>query len=808
MKKKIFVLIFLLLLIASVSAETISFEGWLHNTKNFDFDGILYKVLISNNGNTLILNSQISISLDLNQCYSKDFKNFCYNISTYDNDLNNYKAYVYIYYLQPEIEIERDVVNNLMEVGETAEFTTTIENIGEEDAKNIEFLEDFPDNVEISRVRNAELKGNSVYWKGNLDSGESRTITYNVKSLGKIDQYLKASVKYFDGFEEKEVFSNQVRLYSTPILTITLATDKEDYQLDEEIDFVLTLKNTGESDIDVNELNIIIPENIIVNKKGTAVEKSGTIYKWDGTLEDNETKTFNFELSAKNIGLSFIVVNGEYEYKNINHDILNTQHGFLIHNEGIEITSSLDTVEYVNSNEVKRIYVKVKNENSFSNINNLDFRTTTELPGFENQTYGSIGTNGTIFVLDTELRMPDLDAERSYKLKFNLSYETDDGDLFSEILERTIVVRPMQKIIITSSFSSLNVNEKETVTVNIRANNPSSLDYYSIGLSTKIPELFTIKGATSTYFNLNNSEEKEVLSFSLIPGLVNQVTEKNISFNIIYTKDNKEYNTNEFKTITINPIIPDISIDKTVTKSSLYQGELFRVSYIITNNDLYPIYNLKLQLTQDQNFDILNIFSYNYSRLDPGESLVFNDEELRAKKLGTFSVKESILYFKDKNERVFNKSTNLPQVTVEESHIEGPCIFVEQNTSPEAKYGEPFFVKYTILNLGNELTTINKETINDVLIFNEEKIAYLEGDFTIPKKYYEYDYLGNTARAYSNELIIKVIKESNTTKDIQNTEELEEKDIVLEENNQTVEEKKSFFGSIYSWFKNLFKKRG
>ena len=92
------------------------------------------------------------------------------------------------------------------------------------------------------------------------------------------------------------------------------------------------------------------------------------------------------------------------------------------------------------------------NQNSFSKIKNLDFRTTTQLPGFNNNTYGSVNINNTIFLLDTELQMPNLESEQSYKLRFNLSYETDDGDKFSEILERTLVVKPLPIITLTPSL--------------------------------------------------------------------------------------------------------------------------------------------------------------------------------------------------------------------------------------------------------------------------------------------------------------------------------------------------------------------
>lgn len=811
MKKIFLYLIFLILLINIALAETVSYQGWIYNTKTFDFDGTLYRVLISNNGNTLILNAETTISVSLGNCYSKDYTKFCYNISTYDIDQKDYKAYIYVSYRQPEIEIERDVDNNILEVGEEASFITILENIGDEDAEDVVFLEDFPENVEITRVKNADIKDRSVYWKGDLDAGDTRTIEYDIKSLGKIDQYIKSSVNYFDGFEQQQVFSEQIRLYSTPILSITLDTDKEDYEIDEDIDFTLNIKNNGDKDIDVNELNINIPNNIEVEKKSSVFDLIDSKYVWDGTLSQGQNKTFSFDLKAKNIGLSFIVVNGDYKYKNINHEIPNTQHGFLVHNEGIELTSSLDSTEYVNSNEIKRIYVKVMNQNSFSNINDLVFRVSTELPGFENHTYSNVGTNDTIYLLDTEIRMPNLEAEKAYKIRFNLSYKTEDGDLFSEKLDRVVVVRPIKKIVITPSFSSTTPNEKDPITITVKAKNPGSNTINSVSISSVIPELFTIKGATSSYFSINSSEEKEVLSFTLIPDLVNYETDANITFHLNYVNENKEYDIDSSTLLKISPVIPDMSVEKKVSKSELYEGEMFTTTYTIKNNDDKPVYDLKLYLTQDQYFDSLNVFNYTYDKLDPGETLIFDKEELRAKKLGTFTLKDSILYFKDENERIFNKSASQPQITIKESHIQGPALVVMQNSSEEAITNKPYLIEIKFTNFGNKPADIiingNSQNIEEEFIYYEEKIFENPGTYTIPKKYYEYDYMGNIARVYTNELTVNVIKEIVIDNEINNNETISDNITNTDIDTEPVQ-KKSFFGSIYRWFKNLFTKRG
>mgnify|MGYP000050077852 CR=1 FL=1 len=107
----------------------------------------------------------------------------------------------------------------------------------------------------------------------------------------------------------------------------------------------------------------------------------------------------------------------------------------------------------------------------------------------------------------------------------------------------------------------------------------------------------------------------------MIPSLVEYKTFKNISFHATYMHENKEYNVDSVTTLEINPIIPEVSVTKTLSKTTIYNGEIVNVDYSIKNNDENTIYDLVLYLTKDQNFDSLeNVFEYKIDKLDPGET--------------------------------------------------------------------------------------------------------------------------------------------------------------------------------------------
>ena len=70
----------ILVLIASANAQSLAYEGFVFNGKNFIFDQNSFSVIIGNSGNTLVLRSDgFSTSLSLGECFSKEYRKYCYN---------------------------------------------------------------------------------------------------------------------------------------------------------------------------------------------------------------------------------------------------------------------------------------------------------------------------------------------------------------------------------------------------------------------------------------------------------------------------------------------------------------------------------------------------------------------------------------------------------------------------------------------------------------------------------------------------------------------------------------------------------
>ena len=806
--RHIIILSLFILTLNLVNAENLAYEGWTYNNRYVLFEDINYKIQISKNGNQLLLvGDEGNEILNLNTCLEKEYWKFCYNLSTYDTDREDYKAYFYIYYIQPDLTITRTVDDNILDLGDTAVFVTTITNKGDTIAKDVVFIDDFPKNAEILSVNNdAEIKNNSVYWKGELKKGESIEFEYKIKSIGNIDQYIKASVEYYDGFKKVEKFSNSIRLYSFSILELSLSADKEDYQIGEEIDFNLLLDNNGDEDTDITDLIINIPESIKVKERSDELEKSGNQYKWSGNLNPGEQKKFKFKLSGTKTGVFFVTANGQYKYKGNRYNIDDKKEGFVTYNEGVEIITSLKDVEYVSSNQLIIIFVKVKNKNSFSKVKDVKLVTTTDIVNIDERRYGSIDSNQTVLLLNNQLRAPQVSEDESYPIAFNVTYKTEDGVEFNSYLKKKIVVKPSQMIKVIPTLSATNVLEDRPISINVALKNPGLTDLEDIFLSATLPKNFSVEGITSGYADLKQDEKKTVISFNLIPGLIEEDTTFKLNFTASYIDQNSDFEVTETRKLNVHRNIPKVSVQKIISESSAHQGELVQVSYKIENKDNTPVYDLVMHATEAQDLDTIDIFSYNIPKLDPGEQITFAAEKIRPKKIGKIDVGRSMLTLKDKYSRTFNIYSGGLTMNIKKAEINGPSVYIEKHVDNNIiEPGESTLLTINLTNYGVKKAEGNLSDFEEPVqvpiygnkIFQKNISFNDEGIHTIPVSVYYYNYLDKPVRAYSNEVIITVI---NKTK---------EQDTVIIEDTPKVEEqpeaKVSFIQKLLNWFKKLFK---
>ncbi len=770
MRKQILFLLFASLFVSSVSGITDAYSGWIYNNNEFSFDGIDYDVVISKGGSSIVLVSEDSINIELNSCRHQDFRKFCYNTSFYDTQLKEYKAYLNIYYLKPEITVERTISDASLEVGETSEITIELENTGDEEA-TVEFYDELPKNVKITSADNAEISGNSIIWEGEIEPDEIYEITYEIKSIGSFDIYTKARAKYFDGVNEITVFSEQANLVSLEPLEFELSFDKEEYELNENVNLTIEITNNPEEDVDLN-LELVLPENVDLVKEPSNFEN----LKFSDEIS-NDT-TFLFILKPKETANTVITLKGDYYYKQKYQ--VEERIDFDLENEGITITSSLEDESEGDSGKPFRIWVKAKNDNLYSDIKNVKVGVISDL-GIINTTLPFIKVNQTAFLINTEIKAPRLNESKSFPIRLNVTYETEDGKKYSETWSESLAVRPISSLKIDISGSE-EAYENTAIEFTITLENPTKENIDKIFAKAVIPKIFKVKGVTSAYTSVNASKSIDALVFTIIPDYVSTQEEYNITVTA-------EYDTliSKSKKIIIKPKKPEISFSRSLSGSSVYQGDLIDVTYSIGNSDTVDIKSLVLVPARSQSFDTLGIFEINITDLIAGKKINLEGEQLRAKKSGKLG--KAILYYKDSKNRLFNVTLEEAEIEVKEGRINDPALVLELKQINNS-------VEYKITNTGNGKAMIENREINDESYFKDAKTEDLQF-------YMEYDLLGKKARAYSNLLNVIITNKTESEEIIVAEETIEEKPT---EEKEVEEKKASIWIKMYDWFIGLFRR--
>jgi uncharacterized repeat protein (TIGR01451 family) len=379
--KKYFFLILFFILCYSTYAKTVAYNNWVYNNKGFSLDGTDYTVLVSEQGGSMLLKTASEIrGIDLGECLRLGYKDFCLNDSAYLQEEQDYKAYVYVYYLEPEFEITLNSDSSGVTIGDTITFTAAIENTGDVDSLVI-FTGDLPEELQITDVKNALQNKNTIYWEGILKKGESKDIRYKARVNGELDKYVKASAVYFDGVKNKEIFSDAERIYTNSIFSLSLSSDKDKYEIGEEAVFTAALRNKGEEQMTVNYLTFAFPGYATV-EDGDEEKTYLNEFTWIGKIEKNNYKNITFRLTPEKQQTNLVSVFGQYSYMGKDYSIESKTKEIESENKDILINTSLQPTTTLKIGEPLTVVVKATNRNSFLNIKKAWLSVKTNIANF------------------------------------------------------------------------------------------------------------------------------------------------------------------------------------------------------------------------------------------------------------------------------------------------------------------------------------------------------------------------------------------------------------------------------------------
>jgi len=821
MRKLIFFLLILIFAETTLASMDKVFSDWVYNENTIILDNKEFYFKLGSEGNTVLLRSDNDYNImSLGSCKDFDEKRYiCFNESFYETvtDPAN-KAYINIYYKKPKLNITRTINDNILLVGEQATFSVTIYNRGERNVDNVYFLDDFSDNIILKSVSGCSYKDNDVFFKGTIQRGSYKSCSYTISTTNAVDVTTIASVSYNNGFDDIINYSSAIRLYSTSVLAINSTIDNRTIQINQKTNIHINITNSATNTIEIENFIVKMPAGLNVTFAAIAQTGEGT-YRWADTLYSNSSKDILFIVEGLRTGSSEILMNVDYEMDEEEYKITNYKDNVIVEDEGIELDSSIADSQRFDANTEKTISIMAINKNNYTDLKNLVLRFNSTL--FSSRIYelSTLGEQAREKIGSVTLTLPDVSTTTSYKIIANITYETLYGDRGSEKLERSFIVESTKKLIITKSISPSEIEEFKEATVTVQVRNDKNVDVENVDVREIFYDNIRQLGTTSTRIEqLNKSQTVTAYEYKIIaPDVINE-TEYNITTIVSYIKDNEEYSFSKDSSFKVTPKKLKIVVTKSVSDTEIYNGEIINVRYTIENTDEEPAKNLVLKFADNENFDAINVYEYRISNLNPDEIITIEKEQIRPKIFGnTLVVDGSVLSYQDKNGANFNTTSTSLTLKVQETYMQGPAIFLKKKSDKyNINISEEINITINISNIGNEdanVLIVDGDRIwNKTIVAGSKEIIsyktrlYEERETSLPKVYAYYDYLGNSYRAVSN--LVKVRVTSPKIRIIEEEVEQEEPEPVIEEEEEEQEikvEKVSFFRRIWYIVLNIFR---
>ncbi|MFH0874396.1 MAG: hypothetical protein V1859_00525 [archaeon] len=818
--------VFLLAMIFAISfayAKEVKYNDWVFADQPVVIDNQTYTFLISGSGDSLIIKSDNSFEeIEKNSCQFIGQKEFCVNGTSRLSDRSGYKAYLSLYYVKPKIEITRTVDNNILKVGEKSIFEVQITNTGDFQAKDINYIEEFPTELMLESVGgDCEKNGNKAIFNGDIGSQKQISCTYTIIALDTVDSTLNSAVFYNDGFSDKAVYSSGIRMYASSILVVVMEPIKSNLQLGEETELFINFSNSEDNDIDINMLDLKIPDSLVVTE--TKLEKKSNSISWSGVVEKESTKSLSIKLKAIKTGSVFIQGILKYEYDNTLFENPSLKADFNIEEKGIALNASFSEGQRIEANQNFQMRLRGQNLNEFTSINSINVLFETSLMHLPNKTITSVSKNSTSLFINLESLVPDVNTTIEYPLKVNISYYSEYGEYFSLQKNYMLIVEPINKIQILKTISPATIEENEIAEVTVELLNDRATDVKNVLVEDIVPGEFSVEGVTTAFVDLAKSERKKIYSYKIKTGTVLNETIYLLNTTVKYGEEGISYVFTDNSLLTVSPKSLRLSAEKSVQKSECYLGELLNVKYTIENIESEPAFDLILESTENNYVDTINYFNQTIAKLNPGEKIVFEKEYIRPKKEGSIIIDGSVLHFKDKNGRIENITTSSFTLSAKDSKIEGPAIMLIKSSSAfSANLNTIIEITLSAQNIGNEkgdfrIVDGNKEWKIALDPKQEWKTLYnisldFIGEMEVNEAFAYYTFMSNSYRAESNMLKIRVV--DGAANENQDMSSMAGTDSGILNNGSALNEtkksslyEKSLLKKLVDWFKNFFKKK-
>jgi hypothetical protein len=767
-KKRCHAILFLVALLTIVPfalSKTEEFSGEILSGESIEIDDFTFIITMNKYANAIFVDGgKIFQTVPLYSCKDMSWFEICFDNTTYNDEENDLYAIVRVFRYKPDLSLTREMNTTELYAGQEAEVTITVNNNGDT-ASQVILTDDYPTGILIYDLEGGcSVHENEVYWQGHLDGNKSRECRFLIKGTKEAHQSLAAHLKYWDGFKWVDEYSSTLKLDIEPVLLVSTAVVREDYEADEQtFDFdeenpfinvgetlrlIINLTNNfpGEN-MDVNYFEINLPPELVysgtgylrfnyLNSAGNRTshtwnsEKitkiSNTKLSWKGTIS-NKSKAIIIKLKAVQSGKKNAVMAADYSYNGL-HFRDSIQESFDVRNPGIaqhltildkskrfsapeRLTEEEDAMD-LESLHPYSFTVYIQNANKYAELKDIEARIITDLAGFKTVKYPAIEKEGTRIPYSTEIIPPWNETSIPYKVNISIRFKNEYGETGENSTEYTLTVIPAKDIDITwdSSEGEVLFGAEETeVTVSVR--NDRLIDLKEVTVKDTIDPSLHIEGVHAKTVKLNREEDTEVYTYRIRAPVVHNKTYYNITTTVSFFDPDRllDLNFTETRQVTVEPLEPDLEFEMTYEKpETIYPGALIPVEYRLSNPEENEIIrSITINFPVQEDIDHVGPATFFIDGLEPGESFTIkNLVRMRPKEAGDSRMQNMTLFeFYDNYGNRFQKNSTPESFDVEPATISGPSIYLRTRAPAIINKSTDATIKIDVINNGTADTT-------------------------------------------------------------------------------------------------------
>ncbi|MBI4439032.1 hypothetical protein HY640_03825 [Candidatus Woesearchaeota archaeon] len=778
-------LLCMLAIAALAKADTQAYSGSIYSGNTITVDKQVMIIYLSSSQNGIVADySGKLLSVANNSCESTDYFKLCLDNIEMDYVTRKKKIAIRAFSTVPEITITRTASKTDLIVGEEAIMTVKISNTGGI-ARRTVFSDEFPETFEVYDVEDAELKGNTVYWSGEIARSGSKELSFKLRPKDAYKGGLKAKLDYFDGYSMQSAQSSEISLEATHFFKLEARLGKTEAYVGQLNNLTVNISNRGNSTVNAT-LEFTFDEGTeLMTLPGNLIRTAKNSYRWNGELRKRNlsnnrifSKALFFEFKTNRIGAIDTTITAQYTdlstYEKVR--LPDERKTISVTDKGLMARSSLSD-KIIEPGQRHTLKVWVQNLNPYSDIRDVRVYVQTGLAYLPYLEYGSFKAGEQKQVIQKDIFAPEANTTTGYALNLNVTYKLA-GESFSYTFKDTVSVVPPKDLTITQNPSKSTVESGETFQFTVLLQNNRATGLGNIKAYDTPPPEFSVSGPATAIISLSPGATATAYTYSITAPRVNAKKEFTIKTSAQYSDQYNDevfakfntYNYSKEQAITVNP--PDFPVAATAAmkESDVYMGGAYDVNYVIRNgHSSLTMTEPALYFPLQPEFDTIESTNHSLPSIDPGETVYISSmHKVRPKLNSSQKIKGAYLTFKDKYGTLYGYNLSDVPVTVKNSFLSGPAIILNKTAPEQANDTDQVQIRIRVLNTGDSTALVDvadgQQAFSTVVkpgteaVHQYSTILTEEGTQSLPAATANYTYEGRNLHTASETATVKITK--------------------------------------------------